>query len=194
MIKILYLFLAILISLTVIFSSFELTLFYFHSPIQSYIIEPKMHSLTWIYLLKQKYITLIDLDILNINEKRHLLDVKRLFETIYSIWITLLIFTLSIIIFFYFKSKEKLSIVINYTIILGVNTNILFMIISFNFLDSFTLLHQIFFPNNSWIFQPNSILIKWFPILYFIEFFTIFIVSNFIGFYLMNLGYKYFVS
>ena len=192
--KILYIAFATLISLTVIFTSFELTLFYFHSPIQSSIIEPKMHSLTWIYLLKQKYITLIDLDIFDINEKRHLLDVKRLFERIYSIWITLLIFTLSIIIFFYFKSKDKLSIVISYTIILGVTTNILFIIISFNFLNSFTLLHQILFPNNSWIFQPNSILIKWFPISYFIEFFTIFIISNFIGFYILKNGHKYFVS
>ena len=189
--KIIYLLSATLISLTIMFTSFELTLYSFHSPIQTHIIEPKMHSLTWIYLLKQKYITLIDLDIFNINEKRHLLDVKRLFENIYSIWLTLLVSSIFIVIFLYLK--ERLSIVIRYSAIIGAFINILLIIILFNFLDSFTLLHQILFPNNSWIFEPNSILIKWFPISYFMEFFAIFIILNFIAFYILKRD-KYFIS
>jgi len=175
--KILYTILAIIISLTLLLSSFELTLFIFHSPFGSDIINQKAHSLTWIYLLKQHYISLIDLDIFNINEKRHLLDVKRLFEQIYFIWKIMLIITLSIFIFFY----RKLFIVIKYTIISGVVINILLIIISFDFLDSFSFLHQMIFPHNSWIFQSNSILIGWFPLTYFIEFFLIFILFNFIA-------------
>ncbi|HHH53392.1 MAG TPA: DUF1461 domain-containing protein, partial [Bacteroidetes bacterium] len=55
------------------------------------------------------------------------------------------------------------------------------MIISFDFSDSFSFLHQMIFPHNSWIFQPSSILIIWFPLSYFIEFFLIFILFNLIA-------------
>ena len=174
--KILYAILAIIILLTLLLSSFELTLFIFHSPFGNDIINPKAHSLTWIYLLKQHYISLIDLDIFDINEKRHLLDVKRLFEQIYFIWKVMLIVSLFTLILFY----RKLSIVIKYSIIIGIVINILLIIISFDFLDSFSFLHQMIFPYNSWIFKPNSILIIWFPLSYFIEFFLIFILFNLI--------------
>jgi len=175
--KIVYIILALFISLTLLLSSFELTLFIFHSPFGSDIINPKAHTLTWIYLLKQHYISLIDLDIFDINEKRHLLDVKRVFEQIYFIWKIISIITLSLTILFY----KKLSIIIKYSINIGVTIGILLIIVSFDFLDSFSLLHQMIFPNNSWIFQPNSILIIWFPLSYFIEFFVIFMLFNLIG-------------
>ncbi len=77
----------LLIFLTISLSSFELILNLFHSPFGQEVVNPQAHNLTWLYLLKQKYITLIELDIFTIHEKRHLLDVKRLFEQIYSLWI-----------------------------------------------------------------------------------------------------------
>ena len=175
--KIVYIILALFISLTILLSSFELTLFIFHSPFGSDIIHPKAHTLTWIYLLKQHYISLIDLDIFDINEKRHLLDVKRVFEQIYFIWKIMSIVTLSLAIIFY----RRLSEILKYTINIGVIISILLIIISFDFLDSFSFLHQMIFPHNSWIFQPNSILIIWFPLSYFIEFFVIFMLFNLIG-------------
>ncbi|HHB94225.1 MAG TPA: DUF1461 domain-containing protein [Campylobacterales bacterium] len=175
--RIVYTLLSIIILLAILLSSFELTLLLFHSPFGSDIIYPKAHSLTWIYLLKQQYITLIDLDIFDINEKRHLLDVKRVFEQIYFIWKIISIVSLSIFILFY----RKLSIIIRQTFIIGIIINILLIIISFNFLDSFSFLHQMIFPHNSWIFQPSSILIIWFPLSYFIEFFLIFILFNLIA-------------
>ena len=183
--RLIYFFLALFLLITLTISSFELTLHLFHSPFNSTIIEPKAHSLTWIYLLKQKYISLIDLDIFNINEKRHLLDVKRFFDKIYYIWSILFTLSIFISISLYFKSKEKLALVIRYSTILGVVLNIIFILISFNFLEIFTLLHKILFLHNSWVFQPNSILIEWFPLEYFIEFFAIYILINFI-FLLIN--------
>jgi uncharacterized membrane protein len=45
-------------------------------------------------------------------------------------------------------------------------------------LDSFKLLHKLLFPNGTWIFPPNSILIEWFPLEYFVEFFIIYILLN----------------
>jgi len=184
--RLIYFFLALFLLITLTISSFELTLHLFHSPFNSTIIEPKAHSLTWIYLLKQKYISLIDLDIFNINEKRHLLDVKRFFDKIYYIWSILFTLSIFISISLYFKSKEKLALVIRYSTILGVVLNIIFILISFNFLEIFTLLHKILFLHNSWVFQPNSILIEWFPLEYFIEFFAIFIVLNFGIYFCIN--------
>ncbi len=189
--KIVYFFLGLLFTITIFLSLFETTLHLFHSPINSNIVESKAHSLTWIYLIKQKYISLIDLDIFTINEKRHLLDIKRVFNKIYYIWERLLLLSTIISIYLYFKSKEKLTLVIKYTTILGVVLNIIFILISFNFLEVFTILHKIIFTHNSWIFKPNSILIEWFPLLYFIEFFTIIIILNFLILFIPFFTVKY---
>ncbi len=100
-------------------------------------------------------------------------------------------FTIYYYIYLYFKSKEKLTLVIKYTTILGVVLNIIFILISFNFLEVFTILHKIIFTPNSWIFKPNSILIEWFPLLYFIEFFTIIIILNFLILFIPFFTVKY---
>jgi uncharacterized membrane protein len=168
--RIVYISTALLFSLMLLLSSFELTLFFFHSPFGSTIIEPQAHSITWIYLLKQKYISFIDLDIFNIYEKRHLLDVKRLFEKIYSLWIIISAISLSLLLFFYLRSREKFFLILRYSSIVGSITTLIYLLILFNFLENFTYLHQLIFPHYSWIFPPNSILIEWFPLSYFQEF------------------------
>jgi integral membrane protein (TIGR01906 family) len=168
------------LTILILLSSFELTLHLFHSPFNSIIIEQNAHQLTWNYLLKQRYISFIDLDIFTISEKRHLLDVKRVFDNIYSIWSTLLYIITPITLFLYLKSKRELFLALSYSVRVGVVVNIISIIVSINFLDSFKLLHKIIFTNNSWIFKPNSILIEWFPISYFIEFFSIFTLLNFL--------------
>jgi uncharacterized membrane protein len=177
-VKIFYYILGLTTTITIFLTSFEITLHLFHSPLNSTIIEPKAHSSTWIYLLKQKYISFIDLDIFTIREKRHLLDVKRLFDKIYIIWEILTSISILIFTYLYFKSKEILNIAIRYSLNLGVVLNIIFILISFNFLEIFKTLHQIIFPNNSWTFPKESILIEWFPLIYFIEFFAILILLN----------------
>jgi uncharacterized membrane protein len=171
--RVLYILCAILFSLALLLSSFELTLFLFHSPINSDIIEPKAHSLTWIYLLKQKYITFIDLDIFTLHEKRHLLDVKRLFEKIYSIWIILSTLSILSIISLYLKAKKSFFLVFRYSFFIGLIVTLLSIFIATDFLDSFKLLHQLLFPQHSWVFPNGSILIEWFPLSYFQEFLAI---------------------
>jgi len=93
----------LLIFLTISLSSFELILNLFHSPFGQEVVNPQAHNLTWLYLLKQKYITLIELDIFTIHEKRHLLDVKRLFEQIYSLWYISIPISILIVIFAHFR-------------------------------------------------------------------------------------------
>jgi len=182
--KLLYYLLALFIFLAFGLTIFELLLYNFHSPFNQDIPNPKAHTLTWIYLLKQKYITFIDLDIFSIHEKRHLLDVKRLFEKIYTIWLIFTISSVFITIFIYFKGW--IGEVFKYFFYIGVIINSIFIIFSLFFIDSFNFLHKIFFPKNSWIFPPDSILIEWFPISYFVEFFILFIALNFLGLFIVK--------
>jgi len=168
--RVIYILFALLLCFTLILSSFELTLSLFHSPFNSMITEPKAHSLTWIYLLEQKYITFIDLDIFTIHEKRHLLDVKRLFDKIYSLWAITSISTITILIGLYLKDKKRFFIVLRYNFFLGVAVTLLSIFIATNFLDSFKLLHELIFSQYSWVFPNDSILIEWFPLVYFQEF------------------------
>jgi len=186
--KFIYILLALLLSLTLLLSSFELTLHLFHSPFNSTIIEPQAHTTTWTYLLKQKYITLIDLDIFTIKEKRHLLDIKRLFDTLYNLWTLLSLLSFFSIIFLYFKAKESIALIFKYNFIIGLIVIALSIFLAFDFLDSFKTLHQLIFPMNSWIFPNNSILIKWFPLEYFQDFLTvvvfIFSIAIFINIFL----------
>ncbi len=167
---------ATIIFLAITLTIFEFLLYNFHSPFNQDILNPKAHTLTWTYILKQKYITFIDLDIFSIHEKRHLLDVKRLFEKIYTMWLIFTISSVVITILIYFKGW--IEEVFRYFFYIGVVINSIFIISSLFFLDSFKFLHKIIFPYNSWIFPPDSILIEWFPISYFIEFFILFIALN----------------
>ena len=184
--KALYISVAILLSFTLLLSSFEITLFLFHSPINSEIIEPKAHSMTWIYLLKQKYMAFIDLDIFTLYEKRHLLDVKRLFDKIYYIWVIVSILTISFILFIYFIDKKRFFLILRYNLFIVFLTILLSILILINFLDSFSFLHQLIFLGHSWVFPDNSILIEWFPLSYFQEFMVIIIFIYIISSWLLT--------
>jgi len=170
--KIFYIFLSIIILIGIYLTIFELILYNFHSPINSKIIEPTEHYNTWIYLLHQKYMGFIESDLLNIKEKRHLLDVKRVFKATHILWI--ISSSLGFLLFIIFFKKT-----LKYIIIFGLTLNSLSLLLSFNFLNSFNFFHSLFFKQNSWIFLKNSLLIKWFPLIYFQEFFAIFLLLSF---------------
>jgi uncharacterized membrane protein len=179
--KFIYIPLALLLFLTLLLSSFELTLYLFHSPFNSIIIEPQAHTTTWTYLLKQKYITLINVDIFTINEKRHLLDVKRLLDKLYNLWSALSVLSFFSIIFLYVKAKESIASIFKYNFIIGLIVIALSIFLAFDFLDSFKTFHQLVFPMGSWIFPDNSILIKWFPLEYFQDFLAVVVLIFSIG-------------
>jgi integral membrane protein (TIGR01906 family) len=126
--------------------------------------------MTWIYLLEQRYITLIDLDIFTIHEKRHLLDVKRLFEKIYSVWVAISTLAISSMILLYIRGKKSLGLVFRYNFLIGLMILLFSIFIATDFLDAFEMLHQLLFPQQSWILPNDSLLIAWFPLDYFREF------------------------
>ena len=163
----------IVVAITIQLTLFELLLHIFHTTINS-TANQEIISSVWNYLLKQRYITFIDLDIFTIHEKRHLLDVKRVLENSYNIWLWLFTTT----IFLLFILKEKRGEVLNRSRVVTIIIAVSLILISLNFLDSFNSFHTLFFKNQSWIFDPNSTLIEIFPIEYFQQFFIIFIGLN----------------
>jgi len=190
--KILISIFALLIVITVFLTIFEITLYLFHSAFNQNILSLKTHNSIWDYLLYQEYISFIDLDIFTINEKRHLLDVKRLLEKINQIWLTLLFFSFAGVIIISFK---KLWFSIISKIYLWSLILLIFLImLSLNFLTNFNFLHSLFFIDNSWVFSQNSILIKLFPIIYFQQFFFIIIFFNMVFLAIYFKVYLSFVS
>jgi hypothetical protein len=185
--KIFFFILATLILIGIYLSLFELLLYSFHSPLNSCIETPFLHQKTWTYLLEQKYISFIGLDIFSIHEKRHLLDVKRVFEQTYNLWLLFMSLTTFIVLILTikFKFKSKFNVLLKYIYTLGFVLNTLLLLFMFSFLNSFKFIHTLFFSSNTWYFSQNSLLIKWFPLQYFQEFVTFFLLLSFLTFLLL---------
>ena len=149
--------------------------------------EPLSHQATWTYLLKQHYINLIEIDIFTIHEKRHLLDVKRVFETTYKLWFLFFILSTAILLVFIIKIKSKIITLLRYIYILGLTLNSLLILLMFNFLVNFNFFHTLIFSKNSWTFPKNSTIIEWFPLHYFQEFIMIFLILSFFILFLIRI-------
>lgn len=102
------------------------------------------------------------------NEVSHLEDVKGVMNLIdYLFYFRLIIITL--IITYYRKNKDQLKKLFKcggITTLISIGLILLFVLISFN--TTFTIFHQIFFPQGNWLFPIDSLLIQTFPIGFFI--------------------------
>lgn len=135
----------------------------------------KMREKTWDYLLYEKYQSLPNIKGYTIQERRHLLDVKRriaqlekslLFTTIFGV------FLLALNTWYRRPFRKVLSLMSKIElsfIILAVTLALL------AFKPLFNLLHQWLFIPGTWVFMEDSYLIQLFPYHYFLEFFLLFI-------------------
>lgn len=195
--------LSIFFIIIVILGAFEWTLSYYHTSYGTTPNEPQAHQFMWLYLLKQQYHTLIDLDILTIHEKRHLLDVKRALEAFHLYWLlslTLLLFIFTVLMI---KFRTIIHTIMTYSLYTLTFCAISSLFILFDFLDTFKLFHELLFISNSWIFPEQSYLIQWFPLIYFKQFFVIvflktlfmiiflYAISSFLRYY-KSTKFKYF--
>jgi len=178
--KLFYFLLAITFLIALYLTIFELLLHSFHAPFNGTIKDPIVHDTTWSYLIEQEYITFIELDLFNIYEKRHLLDVKKVLENSYSLWLYFSSLSLLILTIVIITSKNTLKIVSQYMVNLGIISLLILLGSSFNFLNTFNLFHSFFFTQNSWMFPKESLLIETFPLRYFQEFFLLFLVLTFL--------------
>ena len=163
---------------TLLLSLFEVTILWFHSPLNTIPFNASIRESTWLYLLKQHYVTFIDIDAYTIQEKRHLLDVKRSLEEVYQLWLFLLGF-----VFLGFKVIAKhYQIFLYRSSILGLTVLFILLLSLFDFLENFKFLHSLVFLENTWIFPKNSLLIELFPLHYFQEFLVLVVLQSFILF------------
>ena len=104
-------------------------------------------------------------------EKEHMLDVKNIYTTINIIsLICLLIIVLSIIYFTKNKEEKQIILSLKFSSITILIIGILLIILTlFNFQNTFTAFHNIFFPQGNWLFPYNSLLIILYPNKFFIN-------------------------
>ena len=173
----LYIFISFIVLIAIYLTVFELLLHHFHFSLNSEINKPTVNSSIWRYLLHQKYIAFIDLDLLTIHEKRHLLDVKRVLNKTAILWITFSSLSFFILIVFFRKIVKIIAL-------LGMALNGLFLLLTFNFLNAFQFFHTLFFRHQSWVFLKDSLLIECFPLLYFQEFLAFFLLLTSLIFFI----------
>jgi len=180
-----YIFISFIVLIALYLTIFELLLHNFHFSFNAEIEKPFVHSTIWRYLLHQKYITFIELDLLTIHEKRHLLDVKRVLNETFTLWIIFTPLAIFILTIFF---RKIVKIMVQF----GVALNSLFLLLSFNFLNYFEFFHTLFFRDKSWIFFNDSLLIEAFPLIYFQEFFIFFLLLTSLSFFVfLKVGLKY---
>ena len=124
----------------------------------------------FIYLLGHHSTGLLNADYLNIAEKRHLLDVKRLLIDSKSLFKYSFLGNISFLLLF--RKHLYKTPLFKYVTALGFSTILASILLTtwLGFKELFTLLHTPFFNNNTWLFPKDSLLIQLFPIEYFYQF------------------------
>jgi len=134
-----------------------------------------------------------DTPLFNQRELVHMLDVRILTQQVLKFW-QILLAILVLIIFFAFTLGMKREIISflkrgALLTILLILTVLIYLAINFNHL--FTLFHQLFFENDSWLFLMSDNLIRLFPIRFWRDIF-IFIggLSTLISFFIVLIPFR----
>ncbi|HLC98189.1 MAG TPA: DUF1461 domain-containing protein [Candidatus Nanoarchaeia archaeon] len=101
------------------------------------------------------------------EERSHLADVERVMTGINAVFYALLL-ALTLLLTYTWKQPQFQKKLFRFggitTLAFGI---ILLFFILFSFTSSFTLFHQLFFPQGNWLFPESSFLIQMFPIHFF---------------------------
>lgn len=123
------------------------------------------------YLRSKGSLDSLDLDQ---RELSHMQDVKNLYNSLEFIFLLLCVFVISTLVFLILKDRKTYRTFIVYYLYFGglFTIGILLLIIilsfvSFNFV--FEVFHTLFFSKESYVFSDQSILIRLFPLTFFID-------------------------
>lgn len=144
------------------------------------------------YLLIQDTVSFLQINELTLYERRHLFDVKQLFQALEQLFIYSLIYN-SIIFLLAKRHPHYFKLNVLYLTYLGLSPVFLvsLAILIFGFSPTFNYLHSFFFPAQSWIFPKDSTLIQLFPLNYFFKFALFYLLALFTTFLLFSwLSYK----
>lgn len=115
------------------------------------------------------------------QEIAHLVDVKRLMETMNYIFYSLLL-VLTLILTYCRKNKEQLIKLLKYGGITVIAVELmLFLLVLISFNSSFAAFHYLFFPQGNWIFSADSLLIQTFPLQFFVKISQTILFQAFLG-------------
>ncbi|MGV6808844.1 MAG: lipoprotein intramolecular transacylase Lit [bacterium] len=123
------------------------------------------------YLLLQDTTHFLQINELTLYERRHLFDVKQLFQHLEQFFVYSLVFnSLMYILARHYPHYFTLNLTYFAYLALSPLCLVTLAIIFFGFLPTFNYLHSFFFPPQSWIFPKDSTLIQLFPLDYFFNF------------------------
>lgn len=122
------------------------------------------------YLVYAPYSGFLEVDYLNLPEKRHLLDVQRLFSVLEQGFWGLLGLAL-LLLFFIRRICWHCVGLIGFCLLLLP----LVLMAWQGFIPLFIWLHTVFFPPNTWVFPDESLLIQFFPLAFFLRFGLVYI-------------------
>ena len=103
------------------------------------------------------------------DERAHLDDVKQVVQKADYLFYLSLIILLFLVLFNYKNKAEfnRLLKIASITTLIFLGIILIFTLLSFNF--SFAIFHSIFFPQGNWQFAADSLLIKTFPLEFFVS-------------------------
>ena len=152
---------------TTIILTVWLALVYFYHPTPPIELS-NINVFVWDYLLHDPIFSLPNTTLLDIRSRRHLLDVKKVISNTQQL---LIILSLLLPLLLFWRRKQ-IKVIGCYVAYLGFTFLCVLSGISlFAFRFFFNALHQLFFPAQTWIFAPDSVLIQLFPLTYF-QYFT----------------------
>ncbi len=126
-------------------------------------------------------------------ERSHLQDVQKVMLGVEYVFYGLLLMV-TVMLMYHRKDKKEIARLLKYgglSTIIAVGLILLATLLSFN--TSFTLFHQLFFPQGNWQFSAGSILIQTFPLEFFMRVgMTIFILAVVMSSIILFMATQYF--
>ncbi|MEK6853419.1 MAG: DUF1461 domain-containing protein [Nanoarchaeota archaeon] len=124
------------------------------------------------------------------GEISHLDDVKKVMAYLNYLFYGLML-ALTLILTHHKKNREELLRLFSYGGIATISAVLMIFLLSLaSFNEVFTVFHQLFFPQGNWIFPADSLLIRTFPITFFITISkNIFLLSLFFGIVFISIKY-----
>lgn len=129
----------------------------------------RLSQWVWAYLLVDPALYLPNTSELSIEERRHLLDVKRVLNPVHWVWwLSSAMGLLACIIIGFGRGWQAVKPIIRSSAwwVLGI-TVLAGLLALMDFSGSFHQLHSLFFKADTWIFPKNSTIIQLFPFVYF---------------------------
>ncbi|MBO0613112.1 MAG: hypothetical protein RL122_125 [Pseudomonadota bacterium] len=121
------------------------------------------------YLLGAGAESLPSMNALNLAEARHLLDVRRLFAALETLFYGVLAVSVLLLVLQRHFAAGRMWLLTSYVGLISIL--LLGLLIALGgFVPLFVWLHSVVFPAGTWVFPDNSVLIQLFPLAYFLRF------------------------